>query len=145
MPKNIRLAISLVVSTVLFIALMIKVVNTLGNLSQLKEVWHLDEPERAAWDRVVIFGLGVYILIAFTAVSAWTRGVLPIVLSGVSFVFAFVLYCVEVFFVGLLEGFGADVYMGFDPGISVTVHYAALVVLAVSIADFIIEKKKNRY
>lgn len=153
MPKKIRLAINLVVSTVLLIVLMMKASKTLGNFAYLKELWHIGESHRffstaengASWLSIISFVFGAYILIALTAVSVWTRGVLPIVLSAVSSVLSFVLLCCESLFARLFNTFEVTQYMGFDPFITMAVCFSAFVMLAVSIAELVIQKTKNRF
>lgn len=145
MPKTLKLILNMFFSLILFLALAIKLANTLSYWRELAEFWKLGEGVPTIWTLFFVFGAYLNILLA--AVSVWTRGVLPIVLSAVGGVGAFILYCIELFFVSLYKEFEVDKYIGFDPLISVATYIVAFFVLAVAIADLIIEKNnrnKNR-
>lgn len=153
MPKTIRIIINLVFSLILFILLLSKAANTFPNFGALAERWAFNEPrdfwqsapERESWLRVAFFLFGVYPAILLTAAAVWLRGVLPIVFSALGGAMAFVLYLFEMVFVTVYEVFDVDMYMGFDPLISAWTYIIAFFVLAISIAEIIIRKKKSSY
>jgi len=147
MPKQIRLIINLVFSCGLFLLLLSKAANTISRFGEISELWQLGNPkyDEGAQIRAVFFVFGIYPAILLTAVSVWTRGVLPIVLSALGTAVSFVLYCFEIFFTSLYKAFEIDMYMGFDPLISAWVFIIAFFTLAISIAELIIAKKKRLY
>lgn len=153
MPKNIRIIINLVFTLILFILLLSKASSTFSDFNGLTERWGFDEPrslwqstpEKESWLRVAFFVFGVYPAILLTAAAVWLRGVPPIVLSALGGVMAFVLYIFELLFITVYEVFEVDIYMGFDPLISAWTYIIAFFVLAISIAELVINKKKKSY
>lgn len=153
MPKTIRIIINLVFSLILFILLISKTANTFSDFNGLAQRWAFDEPrelfqstpEKESWLRVIFFVFGVYPAILLTAAAVWLRGVPPIVLSALGGVMAFVLYLFEMLFVTVYEVLEVDIYMGFDPLISAWTYIIAFFVLAISIAELVIGKKKRSY
>lgn len=153
MPKNIRIIINLVFTLILFILLLSKASSTFSDFNGLAERWGFDEPrslwqstpEKESWLRVAFFVFGVYPAILLTAAAVWLRGVPPIVLSALGGVMAFVLYIFELLFITVYEVFEVYIYMGFDPLISAWTYIIAFFVLAISIAELVINKKKKSY
>ncbi len=142
MPKTVRLIINMVFTFVLFLLLLGKLVNTLSHWEELVENRELYEKLPSGWTLFFVFG--VYPAILFTGVSLWLRGVLPIVLSALGLAGGFVLYCFETLFAALYEAYEVDTYMGFDPFISMFTYMVAFFALAVTIAEFILAKKKKK-
>lgn len=153
MPKTVRICINLVCSLILFILLISKAARTFPNLGSLAELWDLSAPrelfrttsEHESWVKVLFFVFGIYPAILLTAAAVWTRGVLPIIFSAIGGIIAFVLYFFEMIFVSVNKAFEVDTYMGFDPLISVWTYLVAFIILAVSVAELIINKKKRSY
>lgn len=77
--------------------------------------------------------------------AVWLRGVLSIVFSALDGAIAFVLCLFEMLFVTAYEVLEVDIYMGFDPLISAWTYIIAFFVLAISIAEMVIRKKKSSY
>ncbi len=147
MPRQIRLIINLVFSCGLFLLLLSKAANTFSRFGEISELWQFGDLKygEGTQIRAVFFVCGIYPAILLTAVSVWTRGVLPIVLSALGTAVSFVLYCFEIFFTSLFKEFEIDMYMGLDPLISAWVCIIAFFMLAISIAELIIAKKKRLY
>lgn len=153
MPKTIRISINLICSLILFILLISKAARTFPNLGSLAELWNFSAPrelfrstpEMESWLRVLFFVFGIYPAILLTAAAVWTRGVLPIIFGALGGIIAFVLYLFEIFFISVFNAFEVDTYMGFDPLISVWTYIIAFIILAVSIAELIINRKKRSY
>lgn len=153
MPKTVRISINLICTLILFILLISKAARTFPNLGTLAELWAFDEPrelfrstaERESWVKVLFFVFGIYPAILLTAAAVWTRGILPIIFGALGGIIAFVLYLFEMFFVSVFNAFEVDTYMGFDPLISAWTYIVAFIILAVSIAELIINRKKRAY
>lgn len=143
MPKTIRLAINMFFSLVLFFLLLGKLVNTLSHWTQLVESWGLDDQPPTGWTLFFVFG--IYPAILLTGLSLWLRGVLPIVFSALGLVGSAVLYLFESIFAALYKAFEVDKYMGFDPYISMFTNLVAFFTVAITIAEFILAKKKKSY
>ena len=143
MPKTIRLVINMVFTFVLFLLLIGKLVNTLSHWTGLVEGWGLNEQPPTGWTLFFVFG--IYPAILLTGLSLWLRGVLPIVFSALGFVGSVVLYFFESIFAAFYKVFEVDTYMGFDPYISMFTYLVAFFALAVTIAEFILSKKKKSY
>lgn len=133
----------MVFTLVLFLLLLGKLVNTISHWTELAEGWELNERPLTGWTLFFIFG--IYPAILLTGLSLWLRGVVPIVFSALGLVGAVVLYFFEMIFAALYEAFEVDTYMGFDPYISMFTYLIAFFTLAVTIADFILAKKKKTY
>lgn len=153
MPKTVRISINLICSLILFILLISKAARTFPNLGALAELWDFGAPrelfrttsEHESWIKVLFFIFGIYPAILLTAAAVWTRGVLPVIFGALGGSIAFVLYLFEIFFVSVYRAFEVDTYMGFDPLISVWTYLVAFIILAVSVAELIINKKKRSY
>lgn len=143
MPKTIRLAINMVFTCVLFLLLLGKLVNTLSHWTELVENWGLNDQPPTGWTLFFVFG--IYPAILLTGLSLWLRGVLPIVFSALGLIGSVVLYFFESIFAALYKRFEVDTYMGFDPYISMFTYLVAFFTLAITIADFILARKKKTY
>lgn len=143
MPRNIRLAINMFFTLVLFLLLLGKLVNTISHWTELVEGWELDERPPAGWTLFFVFG--VYPSILLTGLSLWLRGVISIVFSALGFVASSVLYFFETIFAALYKAFEVHKYMGFDPYISMFTSMVGFFALAITIAEFILAKKKKSY
>lgn len=143
MPKTIRLVINMVFTFVLFLLLIGKLVNTLSHWTELVEGWGLNDQTPTGWTLFFVFG--IYPAILLTGLSLWLRGVPSIVFSALGLVGSVALYFFESIFAALYKAFEVNKYMGFDPYISMFTYMTAFFTLAVTIADFILAKKKKAY
>ncbi len=142
MPKKVRLILNIVFTLILLICLITKAVILISRWDKVNEIWEFDK--EMTDPRPMFYVFGVFPAIVLTALSIWLRGVAPIVISAISGMEVFGLFCFEMLFFSLFNALEADIYVGTDPLISAATHAVSIFVLIISIVDLVLNKKKKK-